>query len=190
MTNPQRAAAGNRRFALAAITVSLATWEVSFSLGAWGTIFFEKFLLIWAASIGLLLALVFSRREYRTLRRRDVLILTLPSVWFGLQALQTIIFSNTQLPDNIGVSVEVLIALVETVAFIICLPYVLNLLADMLYPEMARLSRKQQQQIVGIFIVIALVGFLVGYRNDLFLTCEDFSISGNSLPTNCRPASQ
>jgi hypothetical protein len=27
-----------------------------------------------------------------------------------------------------------------------------------------------------------------GIRNDLFLTCDDFEIAGDTPPTNCRPS--
>ena len=37
----------------------------------------------------------------------------------------------------------------------------------------------------GLFIII---GFAFGARNDMFLDCEDFKISGNDLPSNCVPA--
>jgi hypothetical protein len=35
---------------------------------------------------------------------------------------------------------------------------------------------------VGLFMII---GFVIGARNDMFLNCGDFKISGNDLPANC-----
>lgn len=39
-----------------------------------------------------------------------------------------------------------------------------------------------------IVLVIALLGYGVGEFNGRFLSCNDFKVSGNDLPTNCADA--
>ena len=34
-------------------------------------------------------------------------------------------------------------------------------------------------------LLFVLAGFGIGARNDVFLNCDDFKVSGNDLPANC-----
>jgi hypothetical protein len=47
-------------------------------------------------------------------------------------------------------------------------------------------GRRQTLNLLMLTLIISVASFAIGYRNDLFMTCEDFKVSGNDLPTNCR----
>lgn len=49
------------------------------------------------------------------------------------------------------------------------------------------LTRRQRLMVVVVVLVVVLVAFALGRLNAYFLTCDDFTISGNHPPTGCTP---
>ena len=49
-------------------------------------------------------------------------------------------------------------------------------------------NRRLKVMSIVIVLVIALLGYGVGEFNGRFLSCNDFKVSGNDLPTNCADA--
>lgn len=81
-TEPDKTQPGTHFF-IAAIALAVTIWPIGFNLGAFGTIFVDRLLEIWAISAAALLAglLVDRVRDQDILSRTDQLLLALPSLW-------------------------------------------------------------------------------------------------------------
>jgi hypothetical protein len=49
------------------------------------------------------------------------------------------------------------------------------------------LTHRQRRAVVGVVAAVALIAFTLGRLNPLFLTCDDFTVSGNFQPPGCIP---
>lgn len=176
-----------RRFTLVAVALSILTWDIAFTLGAWGTIFYHKVFTMWAASLALLLTALFTPDEEREFHWFDVFVFALPSVWIGFYATEDedwLTTAPSTLPEVLFDGVFLLFGIS---IFVIGVPYLLKTLLDMLYPDATQLSRQQRQKVFGLVAIVAAIALFVGFRNDLFLTCDAFEVAGDSLPHNCHP---
>lgn len=167
-------------FFIAAIVVAVAIWPIGFNLGAFGTIFFDKLLEIWAISVAALLAglLVDRQRDRDVLTRTDRILLAMPSLWLLTTMLQF---------ENGGTAARLLNdALMFATAFF-SVPHIIRIVMPIAMPEvLAVRGVRQTLNLLVLTVVIAVASFVIGYRNDLFMTCADFKVAGNDLPTNCR----
>lgn len=159
------------------VGMSAVAWWPAFTLGAWGELFFDDLLGLWAASTA---AFVYVLVEKRPLGGRllRALILLLPSVWLIVS-----LVSNVQDPDDIGTAIVDIVALFVV---IIGIPFTLWVLVRIVWPDFADETRRSAKWLI-VFVVlgIVLVSFVLGVNQELFLTCEDFAISGNSEPDGC-----
>lgn len=64
-------------------------------------------------------------------------------------------------------------------------PILTWLLSKILVPDYATLSLFHRLGAVGATITVGILAYLLGEFNYLFLTCTDFSVSGNQPPTDC-----
>ena len=169
-----------KSFLLAAVGISVAVWDVSFNLGVYRTIFFDKIFLIWIACTALLLASLILPVSKRPISKKGMLALAFPTFWLIVQVI------DTKLPEY--TSIDILILVISVAVNIMCLPYIAYVLISILQPEAMELhSRKLIFGLIGIALIVGTVGFLVGVHHNIFLTCEDFKLSGNDIPPNCRP---
>lgn len=167
-------------FFIAAIVVAVAIWPIGFNLGAYGTIFFDRLMEIWAISVAALLAglLVDRKRDKDVLTRTDVILLALPSLWL----------LSTMLRFEEGSAAMRLLndALMFATAFF-SVPHIIRVVLPIAMPEVAAVRGTRQTLNLAILTVaIAAASFVIGYRNDLFMACADFEVAGNAQPTNCR----
>ncbi len=73
----------HRGFGLVLVGMAVAVWWPAFTLGAWGTMFFEQLLTVWVvATAGIVVVLLQPRQLGR--RWPHVLTLLVPSVWLVL----------------------------------------------------------------------------------------------------------
>ncbi|MFE7131833.1 hypothetical protein ACFVIM_13305 [Streptomyces sp. NPDC057638] len=156
---------------------ALAVWEPAFTLGAYSVIFYYQLLTLWAVSTGVLVSAVLLRERQPRHGWLYTTCLTLPTIWLVLAA---------ALPDRAGTSRELLF-LVGGILSIIGTPLLTWLLLRILLFGDSELSAGQQRRIVGAIMVVGVLAFVLGKLNDVFLTCGDFNISGNSVPQGCRP---
>lgn len=168
-------------FTLSAIGMSIAVWDVTFFLGVFDTIFFDKIFAIWVASTAALFASVFMPPPDVDLpiswTGRFVLIL--PTVWILASLIDNVGFSEA-MADSLTFWISILIGLLT-------LPYMLYVAVLMVTPDLVSLRNKALVvALFGIVIFIGAMGFAVGRNNHLFLTCHDFQVSGNDLPEHCR----
>ena len=168
-------------FLLSTISLSVAAWDIAFNYGVFGTVFFDKVFTVWAASMAALLASLFvppppDRRYLFSWRGRFVLFI--PTLWvlIHLVAGEPIEGDTTDIVLN---TLSIVIALVT-------LPYTLYILIVIVTPDLVNLRNpKFIGALLGIVVVIAAAGFAVGQHNELFLTCDDFVVSGNDTPARC-----
>lgn len=174
---PQAPDIRRRDIPLAVISVGMATvvWWPAFTLGAWGDIFFDQLLTLWAAATAAFVFVLFERRPVgRRLMR--ALLLLLPSVWLLFA------FIDIDTSDAFAFLATVFALLVVLIAS----PLTVWVLARIMWPDFASNSTPRQRWlIVGVVLGIGVASFLLGLNQEHFLTCEEFAISGNSEPPGC-----
>lgn len=171
-----------RDIPLAVISVGMAVvvWWPAFTLGVWEDLFFDQLLTLWAASTAAFIFVLFERHPVG-LRLLRALLLLLPSVWLLLS------FIDLE-TDDLFTLVTTLFALLVVV---VASPLTVWVLARIMWPDFGQhATARQKWLIVGVVLGIAVISFVLGVNHAAFLTCEEFAISGNSEPPNCRPATE
>ena len=161
---------------LITVTAASVAFGIGFNLGAFDTIFFDALLSVWVISTLVLIGSLVTSLPPNTAWRRGVLLL--PSGW--------LIASLVADPSGEDAASRVVIGFTIIVT-VICLPLIARILIAAINPEFVDLPRAHRVAVIGAVIAFALIGYALGARNDLFLTCEDFKVSGNDLPANCTP---
>ena len=156
----------------------IAVWWPSFTLGAWGRLFFEQILTVWAAATAALFVVLF-RRHGEQHRKRRAAALLIPTLWLVLAFV---------VEDDGGFLDVATETLGSTVAFL-GIPATMWVLARIVWPEFGEgsLSTSRRLMLIAWVLFIAVASYLLGVNHAAFLTCDDFSISGNSPPAGCRP---
>ncbi|WP_328887890.1 hypothetical protein [Streptomyces sp. NBC_00316] len=156
---------------------ALAIWEPAFTLGAYNVIFYYQMLTLWAVSTAVLLTAVLMRER----RPRHSWVywacLALPSAWLVLAAV---------VPRSGNWQGEALF-LAGGIISIIGAPLLVWLLLHLLLFGESELSSHQRRTVIGVVVIVGGLAYGLGQLNDVFLTCGDFDISGNSVPHGCRP---
>jgi hypothetical protein len=161
------------------VGMAAIAWWPAFTLGAWGEIFFDDILALWAASVAALVFVLVERRRVRS-RVGRALVLLLPSGWLVLT------FAAHDPVTDLGVALLDLAAFAAVLAGI---PFTLWVLVQIVWPDFAaRTPRRSKALILAVVGGILIGSYLLGANQARFLTCEDFSISGNSAPPGCSPA--
>ena len=71
-------------------------------------------------------------------------------------------------------------------SYVVSLPYSIYIVFSLSHEDIVKLSRQMMIKLVTIAAIIAIIGYSLGRHNYLLLSCYDFKVSGNDLPTNCR----
>ena len=161
------------------ITAGSATvaFSVGFNLGAFGVVFFDQLLTVWVAATVILVASIFSDIPPDTWPRR--LVLLVPTLWI----VAAWIDSSFSINSN-----ERFVFALTVVTTLFVLPVVAWILITVINTDFERLPGRNKGIVIATVGLFIIVGFAFGARNDMFLDCEDFKISGNDIPTNCSPA--
>ncbi len=177
MTEPS--SARSRVTGVIVVGMSVAVWWPAFTLGAWGTFFFDQMLTVWAAATGALVVVLVQARGWMRVRRAFAL--AIPSIWLLLEFL----VPDTD-TDNIF---TLLVALFAGLVAFLAVPTTIWVLARTVWPEFGDDIRWSNRMVILVsVIVIAIASFVLGLNQSTFLTCDDFAISGNSEPPGCTPA--
>ena len=158
------------------VGMAAIVWWPAFTLGAWGEVFFDDILAVWAASTA---AFVFVLVERKPVGGRLVraFLLLLPSIWLLL---------NFAIDDDSGNIAIVVLDLVAFLAVLIGIPFTLWVLVRIVWPDFASVTRRRTKWLIAIVVLgVAVLSVVLGANQSRFLTCEDFSISGNSEPKGC-----
>lgn len=156
--------------------MSIAVWWPAFTLGAWGTFFFDQLLTVWAASVGALIVVLFQPRgRPRVLK---ALALLVPSLWLVLS------FVPLDSDDVLSIVIDLLAIFVA----LLSVPATIWVLARVMWPEFGEdISRGRRVLVVTAVVVVGVASFALGANQEYFLTCGDFTVSGNSEPPGCVP---
>jgi hypothetical protein len=174
----RRTDAGSRITGVIVVGMSVAVWWPAFTLGAWGDFFFDQMLTIWAASTGAFIVVLIQPRGKPRVGRAIALLI--PSLWLGL----TFLVSDAD-PDDLVVGI---VSFLGVVVGILAVPATIWVLARMIWPEFAEdITWPRRLAVIGAVLVIAVASFLLGVNQSKFLTCDDFTVSGNSTPLGCTP---
>ncbi|MET0297397.1 MAG: hypothetical protein ABW024_08350 [Microbacterium sp.] len=158
------------------VGMAAIVWWPAFTLGAWGEIFFDDILALWAASTA---AFVFVLVERRPVGGRLVraFLLLLPSAWLLL---------NFVVADDTEDLTVAVIDLIAIAAVVVGIPFTLWVLVRIVWPDFATETRRRTKWLIGSVVLgVAAISLVLGINQARFLTCEDFSISGNSEPPGC-----
>ncbi|MFE1646159.1 hypothetical protein [Microbacterium sp. P01] len=156
----------------------VVAWWPAFTLGAWGEIFFDDILALWAASTAALVYVLVERRPVGA-RLARALVLLLPSVWLLL---------NFVADDDTTDLRIALLDLAALLAVLVGIPFTLWVLVRIMWPDFADKTLPRTKWLI-IFVVLGVVigSYALGVNQEHFLTCGDFVISGNSEPPGCTP---
>ena len=166
-----------RTIGAVALAAAVVAWWPAFTLGAWGGVFFEQVLALWAAATAAFVIAMF-REGSRRLPTPIVATLLLPSLWIGLSFLP--IRDGTFLSDVVtwfGVGITM-----------VGLPFMVWVILQVSRPDITEAVAGRTWAVAGLAIVaVAVLSFALGRLHPHFLTCDDFKISGNDIPANCTP---
>jgi hypothetical protein len=169
-----------RTLLLMVVGLSYPAWDVGFELGAYGQIFFEKIFTVWAISTALFTTFVATPNLRVVVPRLGWVALATPSFWLFF----LLVFRS--MPDHKAAGMAVFG--LGIVSYVVCLPYVLYLGISVAYPELLNVRGARSKLLVVLLIGLLLAaGVGAGTKHRWFLTCEDFEVSGNFAPANCRP---
>lgn len=165
-----------RTLIVTAIGASVAVWDIAFWLGVQGHIFYSKLFSLWvSATVVLLVALLVPKHD-RFLSRWGIFALTTPTIWFVINSMISVV-SPTWI-DELAWFVALLV-------FVFTIPYILYILFQLVETDALQLSSAYRNRLIGIVLVIAIMGYLVGSNHVYFVSCEQFSLSGDNVPADC-----
>ena len=73
------------------------------------------------------------------------------------------------------------------VAMALALPYTLYVVASIIDEELLDLrGARIKVALIIVAVVVAVPSFLVGVNHRLFVTCDDFTVTGSNVPADCR----
>ena len=158
------------------VAMSVALWWPAFTLGAWGTLFFDQLLTVWAAATAAFVVVALQPHGFRR-RVFRLVVLLIPSLWLVLSFVPA---SATH--DRFAQFVDILAVLIALLG----IPFTLWTLVRILWPDLGSgLSRVRVLIAIVALIAVVVISFELGAHQADFLTCHDFEISGNSNPPGC-----
>lgn len=173
-TGPSQGRLGG--FFAVTIATSLFAWNTMFNLGAYHAVFYRSRHHLFVLSLVVLLGGLAMRRRAHI----NPWLLALFSPPLLLILLQLVLPVN-----HSGTAVRVIYH-VLVVATLAVSPIVIWVVARLLAPNYFALpDRSTKIVVIGIVAIVALIGYAVGRLDDRFLTCEDFRVAGDDMPTNC-----
>lgn len=168
-----------RRLVATTVAAVVIGWWPAFTLGAYGAIFFEQLYTLWAAATTVFLAAVVVLRR-RAWRRPALLTLLLPSLWLAL---------TWVLPaGSSGLLADVVFWLGVSVT-LVGVPVMAGIMIALLLPGASQLRGRQGMIALGVVVAVMGMAWLLGDQHPRLMTCQDFAISGNSLPPGCAQGS-
>ncbi|HWJ10063.1 MAG TPA: hypothetical protein VNS46_11840 [Nocardioides sp.] len=157
-----------------AFGASLYVWDVAFSLGSHGTIFYYRRHDLFVLCLVVVLSVVLLRGRVYT--HPWLVLLLLPPIVLVVQELVVVH------PGVLARASERILS----IAALAVVPIVARVVGGLLAPEYFRLpGRRIKLTVIAIIAVVALIGFVAGRANNRYMTCEDFIIAGDDPPKNC-----
>jgi len=161
---------------LIAVPSASLAFTLAFNLGAFDTIFFDAVFTLWVIATVVLVGSLVSKLPPQSWQGRFVLFV--PSIWvLGAFIVDPAAEDTASQAVFFG----------TIVITIVCLPFIAWILISAINPEFLNLPGSNRLAIIAAVLFFALAGYFVGARNDIFVNCDDFKVSGNDLPSNCLP---
>ena len=163
-------------FFIAAVGLSVASWPFSFTLGAYGEVFYQDVMTIWVASVAALIAAaVIGRTEQGEVYFN----------WWG--AIVLLIPSMLMFAEVAGVAGNsTFVSVLEWLLLLAALPYVGFILLSVAAPDTMELHNPRLIfGLAGCLVVINTASFGIGYFNAYFFNCDDFIRAGDEAPSGC-----
>lgn len=151
---------------------TLVIWWPAFTLGAYGAVFFDDVMALWAVATAALLSGL-ALHGKRVVPWGSWIALALPSLWVVLAIVA---------PRTHGFRY---VHYFEVVLTLLGAPFLAWLLTRILLADYTELPRVQRLGAVAATIAVGGMAFLLGKYNTLFLSCADFVVSGNNTPPGC-----
>lgn len=168
-----------RVYVLTIVAASLYAWDIGFQVGAFRYVFFDKVFGVWVFVTACFFALLFLRTEH-PVSPRDYVVMAFPTAYLLLVLAGA--YVNHFWPTVVLVAAKIVVLL-------FCLPYSAVKLLRILRPDVVDILSMRFVGALAVTVAFfCVMGFVVGRNNDLFLTCEDFLLSGNYVPPDCRQA--
>jgi hypothetical protein len=168
-----------RAFFASTITASLVAWDLTFTLGAYHTVFYSRIFQILVVSTVLLLGTIVLRRHL-TVRPWMRALLSIPLLWLATRLIAPL--GRASLAGRV-------LDVILIILILVCVPFTLWAAARIVAPEYFELpDRRFKIAAVSIVVLVAVTGFLVGQFNFRFTDCHEYTISGDNTPANCRNA--
>lgn len=161
-------------FFTAMIVLALASWPVSFTLGAFGQVFYTSALTIWIASIAALFAgaIIGKTKEGESYFS-----------WWGCILL---LIPSISLTSSFWSGAAPFLVPVFDWGIILSLPYIAYILLMVSAQEAMELNDKRLVAWLAIgFISLNALSYFAGVHNYVFLICDDFMVAGDNAPANC-----
>lgn len=170
-----------RNYLISAIGISLIVWNVSFYYGAFGVIFYEKFFAVWVITIVTIMADVALNKQ-RILKGWSLLAMLTPTLLLAFM-----FWDNNIAAEQYNWS-KIVITVVTAAIILFLLPYAAYLILSITHKQNLRMFRSRLgTSLVIIVVIVGMLGIFIGKNNDYFLRCQDFTVSGNYEPSNCKP---
>lgn len=166
----------DRATLLIAAGSATVAFSLGFNYGAFDTVFFGDVFTVWVVATVVFGGSLVTRMPPHTWPRR--LVLLVPSLWL----LASWVDNNLDVANSDRIVTAVTVA----VTFV-ALPFVGWFVITAINTDFVELPNKNKAAVIGTVAVFLVAGFVLGARNDTLLTCEDFKVSGNDLPSNCVP---
>lgn len=160
---------------VAVVAAALVVWWPAFDLGAYGVIFFQQMLALWAASTAVFLASLTAGRRARVSWPRRLALL-IPSLWLLLA------FAIPEGGPEPWSRALFYLAIALTLAGT---PFLAALLLRVTIAGYEQIPARRRLVVAALVGVVAIAAFGLGQFNNRFLTCNDFIISGNDTPPGC-----
>lgn len=157
-----------------AVPAAVVAWWPAFTLGVWDGLFFEQILALWAAATAGFIVLLFRGEPRRP--RIVTATLLLPSLWIALSFL----------PLEDGTPLSEVITWFGVGITVAGLPFMVWVMLQLAQPDIVEVvSGRTWLRVAAAVAGVAVLSFALGVLHPYYLTCDDFSISGNEPPPNC-----
>ena len=171
-----------KTFIITVVSSSLVIWDLTFNLGAYGVVFFDKIFASWVTASATLLGCLLLPKSRSPVSNFGLVIMAFPTISFFFLLVKDTVISHPILPP--------FIIFMSFISYGFCLPYTIFVILYLTQKDLIQLPKQLLIRLVIIIIVIGSISYLVGRYNYFFLSCSDFKVSGNDLPSNCRPGKE
>lgn len=166
-----------RNYYLSVTAASLTAWTLMFNLGVYGSVFFRTLFAIWVLCTSVFIATMMLPKHERPLHGLNLIALLVPSLW-----MISFLFVPTlaEAEDSFQTITNLL-----TLLTIITMPNLGYAILVIVQGDTLQLPGRMLIAMVVIVLVVSSMGYWVGLNHHLFITCDEFTISGEFAPPTC-----